>query len=1253
MSLKELQSVNLSRNQLTGRIPENIGDLKLLASFDASLNRLSGELPVSLSSLSFLSSFNVSSNNLTGRIPSSTQLQSFNESSFMGNKLCGDPLIESCTVKVHADKDQEEENEGADWGLIISIVSGFIVGFWVVLAPLIVSTTWRIAYFNFLSDMRFMFYGAIRGCCFDASEVNHIMKLVGIQYATIYPVSTYRVRPVHVIALTRCGWDWGGNDWEHSGQWEASEKVAGQLGDEGLQQQVVGEEPRGDQGLGLFSSNLIDSERQALLDFKHDLIDEADRLSSWVAEKKDCCTWTGIVCNNNTGHVHGINLPPNCQVDQVFSTAKERKECAMQRLRGNVSPSLLYLEQLKHLDLSGNDFGGIQVPSFIGSLGNLRHLNLSNSGFVGTIPPQLGNLTKLRILCLGNFYDVYSYELTNMRNTQWLSNLRLLHHLDMSGIDLSNAINWLQVINTLPCLVELHLSRCRLLHIHPHVTILNLTSLSLLDLSQNDFTNSFVPRWIFSLTSLVSLDLSGCNFYGLIPSSIDSFYNLTSLELLQVRRNDFMSSSLVLEGLSSIGGNLLLLDISSCGVSSSALDSLHNLTSLLSLDLSENQLTEMIPKSLINNCNLRHINLRLNQFLNISLISLLEGLFECKASSLESLSLESSGLLGTIPNSIGRLSFLRSFNLDGNLISGPIPYSIGRLSSLEFLGLSSNRLNGSLPDSLGQLSKLKSLYVSFNSLTGVVTETHFAELTRLKELQARDNKLTLRPSLANWIPPFKLLSLSLSSWDLGPQFPPWLLLQEDLELLQISNTMISSALPESFWRSLPNLVHLVMSQNQIQGRFLVIPANLWLIDLSSNKFSGKLPQLLNTSFPAMLDLSNNSFVGSLHHLLCYNGARGLTILNLANNHLSGVIPECWMKWSGLRFLSLENNNLSGGIPKTLGSLSSLASLNMCNNKLSGSLPDSLRNLKSLEMLQLARNELVGRIPAWFGRELSSSLTIVNLRSNHFDGHINDELCYLTALQILDLAHNNLSGTIPRCINNLKALSKKNTTTTSQISIAGLDDVDIIGSASLVIKGREDTYSSILGLVFILDLSSNNFSGSIPHELTSLQALQSLNLSRNQLTGRIPGNIGDLKLLASFDASLNRLSGELPTSFSSLSFLSIFNVSFNNLTGRIPSSTQLQSFNESSFMGNKLCGDPLIESCTVKVHADKDQEEENEGADWGLIISMVSGFIVGFWVVLAPLIVSTTWRSAYFNFLSDMRFMFYCAIRKYCCNIFHK
>ncbi|PWA87854.1 hypothetical protein CTI12_AA126050 [Artemisia annua] len=986
----------------------------------------------------------------------------------------------------------------------------------------------------------------------------------------------------------------------------------------------------------------IKEERQALLQFKHHLIDETDRLASWVDEKNDCCKWAGIVCDNMTGHVHQIHLNGHCLPESW--TRNEFEEVSKQQLKGDLSPSLLGLKQLKHLDLSCNDFGSIQVPEFIGSLGNLRYLNLSSSKFDGIIPPQLGNLSDLHTLSLGSFQD-WQGENTRVMNMEWLSNLRLLRHLDMSTVDLSKAMDWFQVINTLPSLAELHLKNTYLLDVHPHVPTLNITSLLLLDLSENEFIDhSLVPQWIFCTTSLVSLDLSECDFNGLIPSSsAHSFRNLTSLKWLHVSRNTFMNSSLVLKELASgIGSNLISLDISQCDISSIALDSLHNLTSIVSLDLSSNQLTDIIPKSLGNFCNLRDIDLSENNFQNIGVTSLLESLFECKSPNLESLSISYSGLSGTIPDSIGRLSFLRTLKFYGNRISGPIPFSIGLLSLLEVLDLSDNQLNGSLPSSLGQLSKLEVLRFSSNFLTGVVTETHFVKLVHLKYLYGDENNLILRPRVANWIPPFQLVILSLNSWVLGPQFPSWLISQRDLETLYISNTNISSLIPESFWRSFPNLYYLDMSKNQMQGTLNLsgFPALVSLY-LSSNRFGGKLPDILNGSIIVDLDLSDNLFVGSLHHLMCSDGVKTPRMLNLGNNSLSGVIPECWEKWQSLQYLILENNNFSGGIPRTLGRVGYIHILNMRGNKLEGKLPASLMNLTQLEILELSGNKLAGSIPSWVGTKLSS-LGLLNLRSNKFVGKIPHEVCYLTHILILDLSNNQLMGDIPKCFNNFSVLSGKETMSNDQFSILTFDKTVFFSSVPLVMKGHEYTYNSILKLVRLLDLSNNKLVGHIPSELTTLIMLQSLNLSRNHLTGKIPEKIGNLKELESFDLSLNKLSGELPMSLSSLNRLSSFNVSHNNLTGKIPSSTQLQSLNESCFVGNKLCGDPLRDPCSRVETPDTDHEENDvsHGVDWGLIISVVSGFIAGFWVILAPLIVSRSWRIAYFRFLSELGYMVY-------------
>ena len=108
----------------------------------------------------------MSNNNLSGKIPTSPQLDTFNASSYEGNpNLCRAPHPKKCLGEEIAQNPamngsrehvgMQDEKEGfITLGFYVSVVLGFITGFWGVVGTLILNKSLRVAYFRFLDDFK-------------------------------------------------------------------------------------------------------------------------------------------------------------------------------------------------------------------------------------------------------------------------------------------------------------------------------------------------------------------------------------------------------------------------------------------------------------------------------------------------------------------------------------------------------------------------------------------------------------------------------------------------------------------------------------------------------------------------------------------------------------------------------------------------------------------------------------------------------------------------------------------------------------------------------------------------------------------------------------------------------------------------------------------------------------------------------------------------------------------------------------------
>ncbi|XP_020242521.1 receptor kinase-like protein Xa21 [Asparagus officinalis] len=276
--------------------------------------------------------------------------------------------------------------------------------------------------------------------------------------------------------------------------------------------------------------------------------------------------------NNLTGGLDFLSTLSNSRVLETIDLGRNELDGSLANTIGNLS------KNLQILVVARNHIKG-KIPAELGNLTSLWDLNLGNNEFVGRIPSELRMLQGLQSLVLGNnrIHGSIPHELGQLRSLNTLSlsgnhfsgsipdtlgNISSLQHLILSGNELSSGIP--ENMWSLSGLIELSLSQ-NYLSGSLSSRVGNLKSLDMFNTSMNRLSGT-IPSTFRDLQMLRSLDLSNNSFDGQIPPS---FGELISIEVLNLSCNN---------------------------LSGAIPNSLANLRYIRSINLSFNKLEGEIPK---------------------------------------------------------------------------------------------------------------------------------------------------------------------------------------------------------------------------------------------------------------------------------------------------------------------------------------------------------------------------------------------------------------------------------------------------------------------------------------------------------------------------------------------------------------------------------------------------------------------------------------------------------------------------------
>ena len=330
---------------------------------------------------------------------------------------------------------------------------------------------------------------------------------------------------------------------------------------------------------------VMDLEREALI-----ALYEATDGPNWVASENwltdaPLGEWYGVE-TDGSGRVVALNLA---------GTADPWPYVTPHGLDGPIPPEIGNLARLRRLTLAYNHLTG-PIPPEIGRLTSLRGLDLDDNALTGPIPPEIGSLTSLR------------------------------------GLDLDN--------NALSGSIPAELGHLR--------------ELIELDLTENNLTGP-VPAELGSLANLETLFLSRNALTGPLPQSL---LDLTRLRQFEIQRNE----SLCVPGTSAFVAWLEAIEDRDREVSSCNAADVVVLTSFFEATGGTGWTSS-------------------DRWLDGFTVDEWHGVRADSLGRVTALDLSSNGLAGRLPGILGELAQMAELRITGNAdLSGRLPLSLARLS---------------------------------------------------------------------------------------------------------------------------------------------------------------------------------------------------------------------------------------------------------------------------------------------------------------------------------------------------------------------------------------------------------------------------------------------------------------------------------------------------------------------------------------------------------------------------------------------